>query len=67
MTSKAPSFDPKDLFGTIQTGEAVQTGCWMCLKDGLAAPAANHVVYLYQGTSYCGDHLYPFIAPQEEA
>jgi hypothetical protein len=57
MPPKAPEFSKKGLTGTIQTEDAVQTGCVWCLHEGLTAPAEHHVAYLYQGTSYCGKHL----------
>ena len=72
MPPKSPRFDvatltdsPEEPQGVIHTGQAVQTGCWMCLRDGLEAPAENHVVYLYQGTSYCGTHLAPYLPAKE--
>lgn len=61
MPSKAPDFSMQKLTGTIQTGDAVQTGCIYCLSEGLTAPAENHVAYFYQGTSYCGKHLSSFL------
>lgn len=67
MPSKAPDFSRVGLQGTIQTGDAVQTGCIYCLAEGLAAPAENHVAYLYQGTSYCGKHLKAALSPQGNA
>lgn len=64
---KAPDFSRERLTGTIQTSDAVQTGCIYCLAEGLTAPAENHVAYLYQGTSYCGKHLKAALTPQGQA
>lgn len=65
MPAKAPDFSIPKLTGTIQTGDAVQTGCVHCLFEGLNSPAENHVAYLYQGTSYCGKHLKIALTPQQ--
>lgn len=56
MPSKAPQFGMTPQ-GVIQTEAPVQIGCGFCLFDGLAAPAENHVAYMYNGTSYCGKHF----------
>ena len=64
MPPKAPNFSQTGLQGTIQTADAVQTGCIYCLAEGLTAPAENHVAYFYQGTSYCAKHLKSALAPQ---
>lgn len=64
MPPKAPNFSHEGLHGTIQTADAVQTGCIYCLAEGLTAPAENHVAYFYQGTSYCAKHLKAALAPQ---
>src|SRR4030095_12189334 len=64
MSSKAPKWDSETLTGikgVIHTDQPVQTGCVMCLSEGLEAPAEDHVTYMYQGTSYCGKHLSPFV------
>lgn len=55
MPPKAPNF--QQLKGVIQTEDAVQYGCIVCLANGLSAPAEHHVAYMWAGTSYCGDHL----------
>lgn len=65
MPPKAPSFAKETLQGTIQTGDAVQTGCVHCLFEGLNSPAEHHVAYLYQGTSYCGKHLKIALTPKQ--
>ena len=53
MPAKIPDLH----WGNVSNGDDIQLGCVYCLGGNLHAPSAKGVVYLWQGTSVCGEHL----------